>query len=299
MDGILLLDKPEGLTSATAVREVKRVVRAKIGHLGTLDPFASGLLPLVLGEGTKVAQFLNTAGKRYAGVIHLGSRTDTGDRTGTVIEESPLPSPLTRDRCDAVARSFLGEGLQTPPMHSAVKQKGVPLYKLARQGIAVERQPRRVNIEDLALEPRGGARLGLEVRCSKGTYIRVLAEEIAASLGSVGHLESLRRTQFGHFRIDQCVQLPLTPERCAEALITPRQALAELAEVLVDEGTALRVRRGQVAVLQELPAPHAPGDTLKVIGPDEGLLAVVQADSAGRWQFARVLGAGQTPNFTR
>lgn len=290
MNGILLLDKPEGMSSAAAVRDVKRVVGGKLGHLGTLDPFASGLLPLCLGEGTKIAQFLNTAKKGYVGVVRLGARTDTGDRTGAVVEERPLPSSLNAARCGAVARSFLGERLQTPPMYSAVKQSGVPLYKLARRGIAVEREARAVVIEELALEPLDEASLQLTVLSSKGTYIRVLAEEIGVALGSVGHLESLRRTRFGEFRIDQAVALPLTAERCAEAVIAPRAALPELAEVRVDAGTARRVRSGQVAVLDELPRPRAAGAALKLVGPDDGLLAVLQADSAERWRFARVMG---------
>jgi tRNA pseudouridine55 synthase len=288
--GVLLVDKPEGVTSAGVVREVKRALGCKVGHLGTLDPFASGLLPLCVGEGTKIAQFLNALAKEYEGVVRLGKRTDTGDATGTTTEERPLPRDLSPARCDAVAASFLGERLQTPPMYSAVKREGVPLYRLARKGIEVERTARVVTLYSLALWPLDEVRVGLRTRCSKGTYIRVLAEEIAVALGSVGHLESLRRTGFGHFSIQAAVRLPLSPEEAARAVISPRRALADVAEVSVGEALAVRVCRGQVAALREIEAPLSSSATLKVVGPEGDLLAVLQADAKGGWRFARVMG---------
>ena len=292
IDGILLIDKPEGMTSADVVRVVKRVLRCKVGHLGTLDPFASGLLPLCLGEGTKIAQFLNAADKAYEGIIRLGQRTDTGDREGTVVEEGPLPPDLSAERCAAVAASFLGERQQVPPMYSAVKKGGVPLYKLARKGVEVEREARRVAVHSLTLEPLDDARLRLRLHCSKGTYVRVLAEEIGVALGSVAHLTSLRRTRFGHFRIEATIPLPVTHELAAEALISPRHALEELDEIKVDVATATQVKRGQVAALTHLGKPRSEHTTLKLVGPDGALLAVVASDAAGRWQFARVMSPG-------
>jgi len=289
MDGILLVDKPEGMTSAAVVREVKRTLRCKVGHLGTLDPFASGLLPLCLGEGTKIAQFLNAADKAYEGVVRLGTRTDSGDRTGRPVEQSPLPPGLSQARCDLVAASFLGARLQVPPMYSAIKREGVPLYRLARQGVDVEREPRAVRVDALELAPVDDSRLRLRLECSKGTYVRVLAEEIGAALGTRAHLESLRRTRFGRFRLAAAIALPVSCEAAATALIPPRQALDDVPEASVDAALASRIQRGQMAALRDLARPGQAGSALKVIGPDGALLAVVTADGARNWQFARVL----------
>lgn len=286
MDGILLVDKPEGATSADVVREVKRALRCKVGHLGTLDPFASGLLPLCLGEATKIAQFLNTADKAYAGVVRLGTRTDTGDRTGAVVETAPVPL-LDAGACRTLAASFLGERQQVPPMYSALKKDGVALYKLARQGVEIEREARSIRIHAIELRPQDETSLAISVHCSKGTYIRVLAEEIGQALGTVAHLEALRRTRFGHFAIGAAIPTPIRREDVAAALISPRGAL-DLAEVSVDGPTAARVRLGQVAALGSLRRANIGGDSAKIVGPDGDLLAVVTADGGGGWQFARV-----------
>jgi len=289
LDGILLVDKPEGASSAEVVRLVKRELACKIGHLGTLDPFATGLLPLCLGEGTKIAQFLTDADKKYSGVVRLGIRTDSGDRTGVVVEERPCPTDLSAARCAEVAAAFVGEHEQVPPMYSALKRDGVPLYKLARRGVEVEREARRVRLYSLALVPLSRERLQLGLHCSKGTYVRVVAEEIGAALGTVAHLESLRRESFGHFRVEDAVGLPVSADSVGAALISPRRALARLEEIQVDDATALRVRRGQVGVLLSLGRPAARDSAAKLIGRDGALLAVVSADPAGRWQFARVM----------
>ncbi|OFV87008.1 MAG: tRNA pseudouridine(55) synthase TruB, partial [Acidobacteria bacterium RBG_16_68_9] len=204
MNGILILDKPEGLTSAEVVRRVKRRLRVKVGHLGTLDPFASGVLPLCIGDGTKIAQFLNTATKTYEGTIRLGAATDTGDCTGVVARTAPIPAFGSED-LRAVERQFQGPYTQVPPMYSALKQGGVPLYKLARQGVEVERSGRLVHIESLRLCRADEASLDFEVSCSKGTYVRVLAEDVAAALGTAAHVSVLRRTRFGEFTLSHAV----------------------------------------------------------------------------------------------
>ncbi len=289
-DGILLIDKPEGITSAEVVRQVKRTLQVKVGHLGTLDPFASGVLPLCLGEGTKIAQFLNTADKSYAGLIRLGVRTDSGDRTGVEVERRPVP-PLDEGRCAQVAGDFLGERLQTPPMHSAVKRDGVPLYKLARRGVEVERVPRRIRIDRLEMAPSGTEALRFSCDCSKGTYVRVLAEEIGAALGTAAHLEQLRRTRFGHFRVGDALLLPLDREATAPAVISPREALPEIPELCVDAADAARVRRGQTSALARLPAPPHPEAVAKLVGDDGALLAVVVSGADCRWSYARVMAA--------
>ena len=285
MNGLLLVDKPEGLTSADVVRVVKRRTHSKTGHLGTLDPFASGVLPLCLGEGTKIAQFLNTADKEYTGVIRLGSETDTGDPTGTVIRTAPAPG-LVAARLHEVSRQFQGEMLQIPPMYSALKHHGMPLYKLARRGVEVERAPRRVWIERLALEIDDPTGVRFTVACSKGTYVRVLAQQVAEALGSVGHLERLRRTRFGPFRVEEAITLQ-SLEAESIPIIPLRAALRDLREIRLDAAAAQRACRGYEPLLTKL-APGTDRELVKLIGPTGELTAIIVMDQPNRWRFARV-----------
>jgi tRNA pseudouridine55 synthase len=291
-DGLLIIDKPIGMTSAEIVRIVKRCLQRKTGHLGTLDPFASGVLPICIGEATKIAQFLNAADKEYTGSIRLGRATDTGDPTGAVIAEAAVP-PLEPAWLAQVAVQFCGERLQTPPMYSAVKQQGTPLYKLARQGIEVDRQPRLIRVRALTLNAAADGTVAFSVACSKGTYVRVLAQDIAAALGSVGHLEALRRTRFGQFRIADAIALDALHSATA-ALVSLRDALGDLREIRVDLPTATRVRHGYAPVLGALTAGTGE-EAAKVIGPDGELAAVVVADHMGRWRFGRVFATGGHP----
>jgi tRNA pseudouridine55 synthase len=292
VNGILLIDKPAGLTSAEVVRRIKRQLPrgAKVGHLGTLDPFATGLLPLCLGEGTKIAQFLNTADKRYAGLIQLGTATATGDRSGTVVREAPVP-PLEPAALADACRHFTGEIRQRPPMYSALKRDGVPLYRLARQGIEVEREERPVRIDQLTLEAAGPTRLRLEVACSKGTYVRVLAEEIGVALGTVAHLCELRRTGFGDFDIQQAVALDAFDPALPAGLIPLRAAVAHLPAVTLDAQGVRAVRQGKSGVLARLAGVAAPAAAL--VDPD-GELAAVAVQEQGHWRYGRVL----APAFT-
>lgn len=292
MNGILLIDKPEGLTSAEVVRRVKRHLprAAKVGHLGTLDPFATGLLPLCLGEGTKIAQFLNTADKRYSGVIQLGTATDTGDRTGTVTREMGVP-PLDAARLADGCRRFRGEIQQRPPMYSALKKDGVPLYRLARQGIEVEREERAVRIDRLLLEPAGPSALRIEVACSKGTYIRVLAEDIGVALGTVAHLRELRRTGFGDFDIAQAVSLDAFDPALPTGLVALRAAVGHLPVVTLDAHGVRAVRQGKSGVLSRLAGMTAPAAALV---DAQGELAAVAVQERGHWRYGRVL----APAFT-
>lgn len=288
MNGLVLIDKPEGLTSADVVRRVKRRVRVKVGHLGTLDPFATGLLPLCLGEATKIAQFLNTADKQYTGEIRLGWSTTTGDRTGERLETALIPDLAMAD-LDAVAARFRGELLQTPPMYSALKRDGVPLYRLARRGVEVERTPRPVRIDRLRLEVASPDALRFTVACSKGTYIRVLAEDIGTALGSRGHLTALRRMGFGHFHIDSAA--PLDAVLAADAAVPPgfvplRAALADLPAVEIDGATAAAVRQGKAWVLRTVPSGL--GEAVSLIGPDGAVAAVLVRHGDG-WSYGRVL----------
>jgi tRNA pseudouridine55 synthase len=285
MDGLLIIDKPEGITSAHVVAVVKRRLHCKTGHLGTLDPFATGVLPVCLGEATKIAQFLNTADKEYSGVIQLGRATDTGDPTGSVVRTAPVPG-VTGARLAEVRQGFLGEQMQVPPMYSAIKRDGTPLYKLAREGVWVERQPRRVRIQELALACQGADRIAFSVSCSKGTYVRVLAEEIAHGLGTVGHLATLRRTRFGRFVIDQAASLEAL-EAGSLSCLSLRAALDHLREIELAGSVVGRARQGYEPALASI-VPGAPGEVAKLVDADGGLAAVIVMHESGRWRFARV-----------
>lgn len=290
MNGILLVDKPDGVTSADVVRSVKRLVRVKVGHLGTLDPFASGLLPLCLGEGTKIAQFLNTAGKSYEGIMQLGQATDSGDRTGSPTQTQPVPA-LDASTLMEVARRFIGPSEQVPPMYSALKRDGVPLYELARQGIEVERASRSIHIDELSLELVAEDRIGFRVSCSKGTYIRVLAEDIGRALGTVAHLKSLRRTRFGSFEVAQAIDLKGW-DPSERDLLTLRRALAHLPTVTLDRAGTTAALRGQGWWLAKAMAGVEHAEVLLVDASDD-VVAVVERRN-GRWQFARVLVSPQS-----
>lgn len=197
VNGVLLLDKPTGITSNAALQIVKRLFNAnKAGHTGSLDPLATGMLPICLGEATKISGFLLSADKEYRAVCKLGVTTDSGDADGEIRETRPLGD--LNDACvREVLESFLGDSQQIPPMHSALKRNGQPLYKLAHQGIEVEREPRDITIHSLKLLRLEADELELDVRCTKGTYIRVLAEDVGEALGCGAHVSALRRTGVG------------------------------------------------------------------------------------------------------
>ncbi|MGL1832910.1 tRNA pseudouridine(55) synthase TruB [Rhodocyclaceae bacterium SMB388] len=206
VDGVLLLDKPAGMTSNTALQRCRRMLNAaKAGHTGTLDPMATGLLPLTFGEATKFSQMLLDADKTYEATLVFGVETDTGDADGKSI--AVAEGVVEGDSLGRVLTGFVGEIEQIPPMYSALKRDGKPLYEYARAGIEVERTPRRVRIHSLELLQFGGATCVIRVACSKGTYIRTLAMDIGAALGCGAHLSALRRTRIGPFRIGQAVSM--------------------------------------------------------------------------------------------
>ena len=209
MDGIILIDKPDGPTSAEVVRQVKhRVKPARVGHLGTLNPFATGVLPILVGEGTKLAPFLHEGEKYYEGLIALGTETDTLDRTGEVVRTAPVPE-IGLEQLASIAARFTGTVTQTPPIFSAIKRGGVPLYKLARRGEDVAPPPPRdVQIERLELAAEGPGAIRFSLVCSPGTYIRSLARDIGIALESAAHLAALRRTRTGIFAIENARPSP-------------------------------------------------------------------------------------------
>jgi len=197
VDGIVLLDKPVGMSSNQALQRVRRLYSArKAGHTGALDPLATGVLPLCFGQATKVAGLMLDADKTYRATLALGTRTATGDREGEIVETRPLPALGRGDVQDVLAR-FLGSSQQVPPMYSALKRDGEPLYKLARRGVEVVREPRPIRIDAIELVELDGPTLSFDVTCSKGTYVRTLGEDIASALGTTGHLAALRRTDVG------------------------------------------------------------------------------------------------------
>lgn len=290
MTGILLVDKPEGTTSAGVIRALKpRLGGTRVGHLGTLDPFASGLLPLCLGEATKVARYLLVEEKAYTGSIRLGVLTDTLDRTGTALETAAVP-PLDHAALDAVAARFTGRQHQVPPMYSALKREGVPLYKLARRGIEVPRQPRDIEIRRLALTLAAPGRIDFAVECSKGTYVRVLAADIGAALGTVGHLEQLRRTRVGRFSIAEAAPLDrlLAAADVPLSVVGVREALADYAAFSAPAESLVRLRHGQQEPLARLPPPQEGTDVALVLDLSGSVAAVIEA-AGGRWRIARLL----------
>lgn len=283
VDGILLLDKPEGLTSNAALQRVRRAFRArKAGHTGSLDPLASGLLPLCFGQGTKASAMLLDADKTYRVTIALGARTVTGDREGEVVEQAPVPV-LDEAAVRRIASAFLGESSQIPPMYSALKHQGERLYRLARQGVEVERQPRRIVIHRLDLMGIDAGQLEFEVDCSKGTYVRTLAEDIARACGTVGHVSSLRRLALGPFNAPRMHEL--------EAIEQASKRPQELEAMLLPVDAALpgmpSVELGvaeQACVLQGQPVFMAgPGGAqVRMYGPDGRFLGVGRMSAEGR-----------------
>ena len=291
MNGVLLVDKIEGVTSAEVVRVVKRgLTGKKVGHLGTLDPFASGLLPLCIGDGTKIAQFLIAEQKKYTGTIRLGIETDTLDATGTILRQAPVPSYGLATLRD-LERQFFGEYWQTPPMYSAIKRHGIPLYKLARHGVEVEREARQVIIEEFTLTPEGDHMLSFSLTCSKGTYVRALAADIGAALGCGAHLATLRRTAFGLFTVSEAVPFLILRDRREREtlpLLSPSQALRHYRAVALSAEMTARLRHGQQEVLLTIAELGCERETVKLLAPNGELVALVE-QRQGRWQLVRVL----------
>jgi len=205
IDGLLIVDKPEGITSLDVVREIKhRFGVKKAGHIGTLDPFATGVLPIVINEGTKLVPFLKEGPKEYEGTLQLGEETNTEDRTGQVVLKQPWEG-IQPEKVEALIQTFLGKIRQTPPMFSAIKMQGRPLYRLAREGIEVERKEREIEIYNIQVEKIELPRVHFKVSCSKGTYIRTLGKDIGRKIGCGAHLLHLRRIRSGPFTLEQAI----------------------------------------------------------------------------------------------
>lgn len=253
VNGLLLLNKPAGITSNQALQKVKRLLNAKkAGHTGSLDPAATGMLPLCFGEATKVCAYLLDADKTYRVTARLGEATDTGDADGQLVETAPVPA-LDSEAWGKIIAGFIGDIEQVPPMYSALKKDGKRLYELARQGITVERQARKLRIHDIQLLEASGSRLVLRVHCSKGTYIRTLVEDIAKAAGTLAHAASLHRENVGDFRADDMLDLATAvaaveldgSNGLRDKLLSPDVALASWSEVVIDAVAAGKFSGGQ------------------------------------------------------
>lgn len=260
VDGVLLLDKPVGLTSNAALQTVKRLYQAaKAGHTGSLDPLASGLLPICLGEATKMSGFLLNADKSYQFTCRLGIVTTTGDAEGEVTATRPV-GPFSREQVVSALQRFTGVIEQIPPMYSALKRQGQPLYKLARQGIEVEREPRQVTIHELRLLRLEGEELECMMRCSKGTYVRTLAVDLGEALGCGAHISVLRRTAVEPYDASRMMTLDALRERAEQGLAALDEVLLPL-DSAVMQWPAVRVRGDAAFYLrqgQPVLVPHAP-----------------------------------------
>lgn len=281
VDGVLLLDKPAGITSSAAVQSVRRLFSAaKAGHTGTLDPQATGLLPVCLGEATKFAHLLLDADKRYLAVVRLGLSTETGDLEGNVLAHSD--GRRTREEIEAALARFRGAVQQVPPMYSAVKHGGQRLYRLARAGTEVAREPRGIFIHKLVLEAVEGDEITLSVTCSKGTYIRVLAEDVGKALGCGACLAALRREAVGGMTLSPggvtLGQLEdLAPAQRDTLLLPPDALVATLPRLDLDATEAGRILRGQ----EVRHGGAGEAGLARIYGPDKAFLGVVEVTSPG------------------
>ena len=294
--GIVLLDKPVGLSSNRALQIVRRLAGGiKAGHSGSLDPLASGMLPICLGEATRLAGELLGGRKAYRFELKLGERSDTGDAEGAVIERCPVPV-LERSQIEAVLARFLGPQQQVPPMYSALKRDGQPLYRLARQGVTVERLPRALVIDRLQLLSHRADRLELAVLCSKGTYVRVLGEDLARALGSCGRLDSLRREYVEPFADEPMVGLAELEARVQQGgdwpLLAPDRAVSHLPSLHLDASGAQALSQGRVLASEAVAAtspPQAGGPGLwRLYDPEGRFLGLGATDVAGTLRARRL-----------
>jgi len=258
----VVLDKAKGLSSNAALQEVKRIYGAnKAGHTGSLDPLATGVLPICLGEATKVSQFLLESDKKYRARLKLGIRTDSADSEGVVIGQCE-DFVVTAKDVEKALQSFRGEIEQIPPMYSALKVDGVPLYKLARKGQTIAREPRRITVYSIELTDFAADEIELEIACSKGTYIRTIADDLGQALACGAHIIALHRTQAGAFTEEECVSTEfLMQEKEArgmqgidEILVPMDRAISDLPEVTLPSLTASCLRQGQAVLVRHLPA---------------------------------------------
>ena len=301
LSDVVVVDKPSGLTSFDVVRRVKCLFKTRrCGHTGTLDPTATGVLPICIGDATKVASFVSEGEKEYDAVVRFGEITDTQDAAGRMLETRPL-GDLSEERVRKELEGFVGLVEQTPPMYSARKVDGKRLYELARAGEEVERESRQVHIDEARLTFFRPPDAGIFVRCSKGTYLRTLAHDLGQRVGCGAHLRSLKRVRVGPFGLEDSVGLDTlmaaAKEKQLEKYLLPiSRALDELAELRLDTTLARRVAHGHApgpADLSRLRAPpFSRGRKVRLLDPEGRVLAVAESDGVGTLKLLRVLVSG-------
>ena len=288
MNGLLLVDKPPGITSFDVVRKVRRwCATRQVGHCGTLDPAASGVLPVAVGSVTRLVEYLLAGDKEYLATLRLGVVTDTQDGEGAVLATLPW-NGIDRDRLDVVAAGFRGAIQQVPPMYSALKRDGVPLYKLARQGLEVERQPRAVQIDTLEILAVDLPEVTLRIVCSKGTYIRTLCHDLGQRLGCGAHMATLRRTRCGAFSISRCTDVAQLEALAAAGqplpLLPPAAALPAWPGLQLTAAARTRLANGIPPALTELspPAILVSGQPVRLLAGEElGAVGCYRSEEAG------------------
>jgi tRNA pseudouridine55 synthase len=272
-NGLLLIDKPQGVTSHDVVGQVRRVLNEqRVGHAGTLDPMATGLLILGVGASTRLLRFAQSEIKRYEGVVTFGVRTDSLDADGAVVETAAVP-PLSPETVNAAIVGLLGEQEQIPPMVSAIKVNGQRLHALAREGVVIERAPRTITVHQLSLAPVDETHWSFDVTCSVGTYVRVLLSDLAERLGTIGHLSALRRLSSGTHHVRDALTYYQLDERISEdapILLPPRSFVEHLVSVTVTDDEERRLRMGQRVALDqkddgEIAAINGSGDLVGVL----------------------------------
>ena len=300
MDGIFSIDKEAGWTSHDVVARVRRLAGQKrVGHAGTLDPAATGVLPVCLGQATRVVEYLSESGKAYRATVRFGTVTDTYDAEGEMVRESPVA--LTREEIEAALPAFLGEQMQVPPIYSALKRGGKPLYALARAGVEVQVEARPVRIDALHIVSWATPDLVLDVVCGKGTYIRSLAYDLGERLGPGAHLAALVRTRSGPFTLKRSLTLGALEQALADGtwrdhLYAADEALLDRRAAILDAASEGRLRNGQLlhfaSASEDAPArlPPAEGDLLRGYSNDGRFLGILRwAEAEGGWQPQKVL----------
>ena len=291
--GILLLDKPAGLSSNAALQRVRaHLGRPKAGHTGSLDPLATGMLPICIGEATKLAGELLSGIKAYSVELRLGERTDTGDAEGQVVERCAVPA-LSGDAIEAVLQRLRGPQQQIPPMYSALKRDGVPLYRLARRGLSVERAARSIEIYALELLEFAADRVKLRVECSKGTYVRTLVEEVGAGLGSCAHVTALRRDFVEPFRNEAMISLEALLQAPVPALIPADRAVAQLPALRLSASQARAICFGQQA-----PIEGAPPGRLRLYEETGRFMGLGVSSEPGQVRALRLFSLSGAPTVT-
>lgn len=291
VSGVLVVDKSAGWTSHDVVARIRRITgQRRIGHAGTLDPAATGVLVVCVGAATRIVEYLTGLTKRYTATVRFGVETDTWDGEGAVIATGDTDG-LSLEMLEPLLGRFLGTIAQTPPMYSALKQNGTPLYRLARRGQTVEREARLVTIDSLVVQNWSSPDLELDIACSKGTYIRSLAHDLGQATGAGAHLAALRRTAVGHFTLSQAstVDELALDGSWRRSILSPAEALKHLPSAALDVETVVELRHGRGIPLD---GDHDPGTVLCALDPSGDLVAVLRPDAnAGWWRPDKVFAA--------